>query len=87
MRHEILENDREVPSLEPIENAVSWSIFRRHHEATTYLECVRLSEGHELIGGHSLDSVGEYWWVGVCVYSMAGWGHRQGINKRGRHGD
>ncbi|WP_297389634.1 hypothetical protein [Acidiferrobacter sp.] len=87
MTHEILENDHEVPSRSPLQNAVNWSLFRRRKEAEDYLDRVRLDTGHELIGGHSQDSVGDYWWVGVRVTSIADWGHSQAINKHGRHGD
>ncbi|MHB8252276.1 MAG: hypothetical protein ACYDEV_00905 [Acidiferrobacter sp.] len=87
MAYEVLENDRHVPSLQPIENAVNWSIFRRRKEAENYVDRVRLESGYELIGGHSQDSVGDYWWAGVRVKSLSGWGSRQAINKHGRHGD
>lgn len=87
MSDAILDVDREVPSRAPIENAVNWSVFRRRAEAEQYLERVILSDGHELIGGHSQDSVGEYWWVGIQVQAIDGWGSRQAINKHGRHGD
>jgi hypothetical protein len=87
MTHEILENDHEVPSRSPLVNAVSWALFRRRREAEDYLARVRLNAGHELIGGHSQDSVGDYWWVGVRVPSISAWGHPQAINKHGRHGD
>ena len=87
MGYEILENDREAPSQKPLENAVNWSIFRRRDEAQRYVDRIRLSNGHELIGGHSQDSVGDYWWVGVRVPSVASWGSVQAINKHGRHGD
>jgi len=87
MGYDILENACEVPSQVPLENAVNWSIFRQRKKAENYLDQVRLSDGHELIGGHSQDSVGDYWWVGVRVRSVAAWGSRQAINKHGRHGD
>jgi hypothetical protein len=87
MGYEVLENDREVPSRAPVDNAVNWSLFRRRKEAEDYIDRVRLSEGHELIGGHSQDSVGDYWWIGVRVPSVKQWGHPQSINKHGRHGD
>lgn len=87
MGYEILEHDREVPSRAPLDNAVNWSLFRHREEAEDYLDRVQLSEGHELIGGRSRDSVGEYWWVGVRVPSVNDWGHKQAINKHGRHGD
>lgn len=87
MGYEILENEREVPSTQPLENAVNWSIFRRRDEAEHYMDRVRLSDGHELIGGRSQDSVGPYWWVGVRVQSVAKWGSAQAVNKHGRHGD
>ena len=87
MTYEILENDHEVPSRAPIANAVNWSVFRHRNEAENYLDRVRLSDGHTLIGGHSQDSVGDYWWVGVQVQSIAKWGSHRAINKHGRHGD
>lgn len=87
MAYEILENDREVPSRAPLENAVNWSLFRRRAEAEDYIDRIRLTEGHELIGGHSRDSIGDYWWIGIRVPSVNNWGSRQAINKHGRHGD
>ncbi|MHB1608620.1 MAG: hypothetical protein ACYCTF_05970 [Acidiferrobacter sp.] len=87
MTHEILENDHEVPSRSPLPNAVNWALFRRRREAEDYLARVRLNAGHELIGGHSQDSIGDYWWVGVRVPSISTWGHPQAVNKHGRHGD
>ncbi len=87
MSYTVLENDREVPSRVPLDNAVNWSLFRKRQDAESYLERVRLSDGHELVGGHSRDSIGDYWWVGVRVTSLSTWGHSQSINKHGRHGD
>ncbi len=87
MTEEILDNDREVPSRRPFHNAVNWSLFRRRQDALDYLTRIRLNAGHELIGGHSRDSIGDYWWVGVRVPSINEWGHPQAINKHGRHGD
>ncbi|MHB8254963.1 MAG: hypothetical protein ACYDEV_15015 [Acidiferrobacter sp.] len=87
MVYEILEHNREVPSREPLENAVNWSLFRYRKEAEDYIDKVRLSDGHDLIGGHSQDSVGDYWWIGVRVQSMKKWGYSQSINKHGRNGD
>ena len=87
MTHEILENDHEVPSRRPLANAFNWSLFRRRQDAEDYLDHVRINDGYELIGGHSQDSVGDYWWVGVRVPSITDWGHTQAINKHGRHGD
>ena len=87
MTHEILENDHETPSRSPLANAVNWSLFRRRREAEDYLAHIRLDVGHELIGGHSQDSIGDYWWVGVRVPAISRWGHPQAVNKRGRHGD
>ncbi|WP_298137769.1 hypothetical protein [Acidiferrobacter sp.] len=87
MTHKILENDRELPSLHPQDNAVHWSLFRRRKEAEQYLEHMRLDTGYELIGGHSHDSIGDYWWVGLRVPSIADWGHSRAVNKHARHGD
>ena len=87
MTHEILENNREVPSRSPLANAVNWSLFCHRKDAEDYLDRVRLDGGYELIGGHSQDSIGDYWWAGVRVSSIAHWGHSQAINKHGRHGD
>lgn len=80
-----LAQDREAPSIEPLPNAVNWAIFRHRPQAEEYARHVRLSENHELIGGHGRDSIGDYWWVGVQVPSVPDWGSRQAINKHGRH--
>lgn len=87
METDILNISRHAPSLEPFENAVNWSIFRHREEAQNYIKTVRLSAGHELIGGYQKDSIGSYWWVGVRVPSLTLWGSRQAVNKHGRHGD
>ena len=85
--YDILNQEREAPSLVPLPNAVNWSIFRRRADAERHAEHVHLNPGHRLVGGHGHDSVDEYWWVGVCVESLGDWGSLQAVNKRGRLGD
>ncbi|MDA8389188.1 MAG: hypothetical protein M0Z76_00310 [Gammaproteobacteria bacterium] len=85
--YDILDQERETPSVVPLANAVNWSIFRRRADAEHHIDRMRLSPGHQLIGGHSHDSITEYWWVGVAVESIGQWGSRQAINKHGRLGD
>lgn len=81
----VFRSNCEAPSVDPLTNAVTWSIFRQRQEAERYARCIRLNEGHELVAGHGHDSVAEYWWVGVCVPSISQWGHPKTINKHGRH--
>ncbi len=85
--HEVLNQECDAPSLAPVPNAVNWSIFRRRGDAELHADRIQLGPGHALIGGHGHDSIGDYWWVGVRVESLAQWGSKQAINKRGRLGD
>ncbi|MDA8361611.1 MAG: hypothetical protein M0Z44_06415 [Gammaproteobacteria bacterium] len=85
--YDVLDKECETPSATPLANAVNWSIFRKRADAERYIDRLQLSPGHRLIGGHSHDSITEYWWVGVAVASIDQWGSRQAINKHGRLGD
>ncbi len=87
MSDNILESEQPVPSVVPLDRAVNWAVFRTRPAAERYLEHIQLGPGQDLIGGHGTDSIGEYWWVGVRVPSVAHWGSRQAVHKHARHGD
>ncbi|HQU14958.1 MAG: hypothetical protein B7Z66_01850 [Chromatiales bacterium 21-64-14] len=63
-------------------NVVQWHAFRRREDAERFGPAVRLGPGQRLVGGHTRDSVGPLWWVGVQVDDLSRWGNRQAINKR-----
>ncbi|MCE5387100.1 MAG: hypothetical protein K0041_00770 [Acidithiobacillus sp.] len=83
---DFLEEARELPSVQPMERVVAWSVFRSRDDARALLQHVHLAQGQALVGGHGRDSVGEYWWVGVQVQDLSAWGNSSAINK-GRRGD
>ncbi|MCY0872935.1 MAG: hypothetical protein OWQ56_09610 [Acidithiobacillus caldus] len=82
-----LDDERSLPSVEPMERVVAWSVFRSREAARDLLEHAHLAAGQQLVGGHARDSIGPYWWVGVQVNDLDQWGSRGAINKRGRLGD
>lgn len=78
----ILNEMREAPSIQPMENVVNWSIFRRRSEAEDYIHNIRLGKDQILVGGQGRDSIGPYWWVGVRVQDLEKWGSPHAVHKR-----
>lgn len=76
-----LDERREVPTKCPDNKIVQWRIFRELKDAQDHATHVMLGEGQRLVGGKDVDSVGEFWWVGVEVDSVERWGHRDAVNK------
>lgn len=79
-RAEFLNQDRPLPQAGS-GNVVQWHVYRSQREARNHVADVMLGEGQHLTGGHSSDSIGDLWWVGVQVDDLKRWGNRSAINK------
>ncbi len=62
-------------------NVVQWHVYRYLGEARAHIPHIKLGDGQRLVGGHSHDSIGKLWWVGVAVDDTRRWGNRLAINK------
>lgn len=77
----LLAQERPLPSVGGGEGIVNWHVFRQREAALKFIPGIRLGEGQEIVGGHTADSLGELWWVGVRVADIERWGNRQAVHK------
>lgn len=68
-----------LPQDPKAERVVMWKVFRTLDEALEYPRHIMLGPDQSLVGGHSEDSAGELWWVGVQVADLEAWGNSQAI--------
>jgi len=80
MNEQFLNEERAIPEA-GYGNVVQWHVYRRLGEARAHLAHIMLGEGQRVVGGHSHDSIGDLWWVGVEVDDIRRWGNPGAINK------
>ncbi len=80
MNDQFLNEERPLPQ-NGRGNVVQWHVYRRIGEARAHLTHIMLGQGQHIVGGHSHDSIGDLWWVGVEVDNIGHWGNRSAINK------
>ena len=80
---EMLNHELALPEGNAKDRVVQWHVFRTRQQAEAFVPGVRLGEGQSLIGGHTRDSIGPLWWVGVQVEDVAQWGNARAVNKHG----
>ncbi len=80
MNEQFLSEDRPLPEAGQ-GNIVQWHVYRQFSEARAHLAHIMLGQGQRIVGGHSRDSIGDLWWVGVEVEDVHRWGNPGAINK------
>lgn len=80
---DLLKQPCALPQDAKAERIVMWKVFRSLGEALEYPRHIMLGPDQSLVGGHSEDSAGELWWVGVKVADLQAWGNSQAIQLRG----
>lgn len=73
--------ERSLPSKSEHNRVVYWHVFRRRDDAVGLAGNIRLNDGERLVGGHTRDSIGPLWWIGVEVENLAAWGNRGAVHK------
>lgn len=77
-----LERERPLPNADPQKShVVYWHVFRNRDEVAAFSRRILLEEGERLVGGHTADSIGALWWVGVQVEDLEAWGNRRAVHK------
>ena len=76
---DLLKQSCPLPQDAKAERVVMWKVFRSLDEALEYRRHIMLGADQSLVGGHSEDSAGELWWVGVKVANLEAWGNSQAI--------
>lgn len=80
---DFLSHEQSLPEGHGRDRVVQWHVFRTREAAVAFIPGVRLTEGQQLVGGYTRDSVGPLWWVGVRVNDLERWGNRGAVNKHG----
>ena len=78
---DILSHELGLPEGHGHDRVVQWHVFRSRDKARQFMDGIRIGEGQCLVGGHTRDSVGAIWWVGVQVDDVDTWGNGQAVNK------
>ncbi len=70
-----LNNERDLPHRANAEQLhVAYShVFRHPEDALSFAKNILMGEGESLIGGHTEDSIGDLWWVGVRIDDIEQW--------------
>lgn len=76
---ELLKQEQALPEDPKTEQIVMWKVFRTMGEALEYPRHIMLEADQSLVGGHTKDSAGDLWWVGVKVADLEAWGNSQAI--------
>lgn len=76
---QVLKQMRHLPTDPKTERVVMWKVFRHEDEALQYSQNILLESDQCIVGGHSTDSAGHFFWLGVQVEDLATWGHTQAI--------
>jgi hypothetical protein len=79
----MLEQEQSLPEGRGADHIVQWHVFRSRPRAEQFARGVHLSEGQELVGGYTRDSIGVLYWIGVHVADLEKWGNRAAVNKHG----
>lgn len=79
---DLLKQQCALPQDAEAERIVMWKVFRSLAEALEYPRHIMLGADQSLVGGHSQDSAGDLWWVGVKVANLETWGNSQAIQLR-----
>ena len=74
-----LTQNRALPEDPQKERVVLWKVFRDEASAVEYSHHILLESDQSLVGGHGVDSIGEFYWIGVQVADLTAWGHTQAI--------
>ena len=80
---DLLERTQGLPEGHGKDGIVQWHCFRHREEAAAFIPSIRLGRDQQLVGGHTEDSLGPLWWVGVQIEDIAQWGNLQAVNKHG----
>lgn len=80
---ELLDEIHALPQGHGQDGVVQWHCFRHREDAAGFIPSIRLTEDQALVGGHTEDSLGPLWWVGVHVGNLGRWGNLQAVNKHG----
>lgn len=78
-----LRSERPLPNrttIEQLQLTFSHS-FREFDEALGFAHSIMLSPGEALIGGHTQDSFGDLWWVGVRIDDKEQWRLQGGFHR------
>lgn len=75
----LVQRQRPLPQHPVEEQIVFWRTFRSADKAIAFSQAIMLGDGQELVGGHTHDSVGELYWIGVHVDDLAKWGNTKAI--------
>ena len=78
---DLLSHELGLPEGHGHDHVVQWHVFRSREKAEQFMTGIRLGEGQQLVGGHTRDSIGAIWWVGVQVEDVERWGNHSAINK------
>lgn len=78
-----LEEEKSLPEGHGADHVVQWHVFRSRSQAEAFAHGIYLEGGQELVGGHTRDSIGLLYWVGVYVADLEQWGNRAAVNKHG----
>lgn len=81
--HDLLAHELALPEGHGHDHIVQWHVFRTRDAAEEYIPCIKLDDGQAIVGGHTRDSVGALYWVGVQVDNLAAWGNDTAVNKHG----
>ncbi len=76
---QILGESRDLPKDPQQEQIVMWRIFRDKNDALEYSQHILLEPDQRIVGGRSVDSAGDFFWLGVEVADLGAWGHTQAI--------
>jgi hypothetical protein len=76
---QILSQSRSLPEDPKKERVVMWKVFRDQAAALDYSQHILLEPDQRIVGGHSTDSVGDFFWLGVEVADVAAWGNTHAI--------
>jgi len=76
-----LEQQRPLPEDPAQERIVYWHVFRRPEDVLTFARGISLESDEVMVGGHTHDSIGHLYWVGVQVDDLEVWGNRAAIHK------
>ena len=74
-----LTQNRALPENPEKERVVLWKVFRDEDSAVEYSHHILLEADQSLVGGHGVDSVGKFYWLGVEVADLGAWGHTRAI--------
>ncbi|MDH5258196.1 MAG: hypothetical protein OEX07_09305 [Gammaproteobacteria bacterium] len=78
--------ERALPTKESIKQLhVSYShVFRSPESALAFTRGIMLGKGETVIAGHTRDSVGDLWWLGIRVDDFGQWKNNGGYHHAAR---